>query len=51
MDSREHSTELARRVALKFGAQLRLLPAPGVVSSRAAADALRADNQSPLHWR
>ncbi len=45
VDSREHSTELARRVAHKLGAQLRLLPAPGVVNSRAAAEALRADGQ------
>ena len=45
VDSREHSTELTRRVAHKLGAQFRLLPAPGVVSSRAAAEALRADGQ------
>jgi DNA-binding transcriptional regulator LsrR (DeoR family) len=41
----EHSTELARRIAQKFNAKLRLLPAPGIVSSQAAAEALRSDYQ------
>jgi DNA-binding transcriptional regulator LsrR (DeoR family) len=41
----EHSTELARRAAHKLNATLRLLPAPGIVSSRAAAQALRSDRQ------
>jgi DNA-binding transcriptional regulator LsrR (DeoR family) len=39
----EHSTEVARRAAQKLGARLRLLPAPGIVSSVEAARALRAD--------
>lgn len=41
----EHSTELARRAAQKLGAKLRLIPAPGIVSTEAAAEALRADRQ------
>lgn len=41
----EHSTEVARKAAQKLHARLRLLPAPGIVSSIAAADALRADYQ------
>jgi len=41
----EHSTELARRAAQKLNATLRLLPAPGIVSTRAAAQALRSDRQ------
>jgi DNA-binding transcriptional regulator LsrR (DeoR family) len=41
----EHSTELAQRIARKLDAKLRLLPAPGIVSSRAAALALKADKQ------
>jgi DNA-binding transcriptional regulator LsrR (DeoR family) len=41
----EHATELARRAADKLGAALRLLPAPGIVSSVDAARALRADRQ------
>lgn len=41
----EHSTELARRMAQKLDARLRLMPAPGIVSSEAAAQALRADYQ------
>ncbi len=40
----EHSTEVARQVAQKLGARLRLLPAPGIVSSSEAAAALRADS-------
>jgi DNA-binding transcriptional regulator LsrR (DeoR family) len=45
VDVLEHSTELARRMAQKLGADLRLLPAPGIVSNRAAAEALRSDRQ------
>ena len=41
----EHSAELARRAAQKLNARLRLMPAPGIVSSVAAAIALRADYQ------
>ena len=41
----EHSTELARLAAQRLGAELRLLPAPGIVSSPEAARALRADTQ------
>ena len=41
----EHSTELARRAAQKLCAKLRLIPAPGIVSTQAAAAALRADRQ------
>ncbi|MGC9348158.1 MAG: sugar-binding transcriptional regulator [Anaerolineae bacterium] len=41
----EHATELVRRAADKLGARLRLLPAPGIVSSVDAARALRADYQ------
>jgi len=39
----EHSTELIRRIAGKFGARSRLLNAPGVVSTREAARALRTE--------
>jgi DNA-binding transcriptional regulator LsrR (DeoR family) len=45
VDALEHSTELIRRAAQKLNAQLRLLPAPGIVSTRAAAQALRRDHQ------
>ncbi len=45
VDAREHSADLTRRVARRFGARLELLPAPGLVSSVAAAEALRADPQ------
>jgi len=41
----EHSAELARSLAQRFNARLRLLPAPGIVSTRAAARALKADKQ------
>lgn len=41
----EHSTDLARRMAQKLSAQLRLLPAPGIVSTRSASQALRSDAQ------
>lgn len=44
-DELEHSAELTRRVALKLGARFQLLPAPGIVSSREAAEALRADRR------
>ena len=42
---REHSIELTRRVAQKLGASFRLLQSPGVVSTRAAAQALKSDRQ------
>lgn len=45
VDELEHSTELAQRAAQRLNARLRLLPAPGVVSTRAAAQALKSDNQ------
>ena len=45
VDDLEHSAELTRRVAQRLGARLRLLPAPGIVSSREAAQALRADRR------
>jgi DNA-binding transcriptional regulator LsrR (DeoR family) len=45
VESLEHSTDLARRVAQKLNARLALLPAPGIVSSPEAARALRADKQ------
>ena len=45
VDVLEHSTELARRMAQKLNARLRLLPVPGIVSSRAAAQALKSDAQ------
>ncbi len=41
----EHSTELTQRIARRLGARLRLLPAPGIVASRATAEALKADPQ------
>jgi len=41
----EHSTELARRMAQKFDAKLRLLPAPGIVSTRTAAQELKSNHQ------
>ncbi len=41
----EHAAELVSRAAQKLGAQLRLLPAPGLVASRRAAEALRKDYQ------
>ena len=41
----EHSTELGRRMAGKLGTTLKLLPVPGVVSTREAADALRGEKQ------
>jgi DNA-binding transcriptional regulator LsrR (DeoR family) len=45
VDALEHSTELTQRVAQKFNAKLRLLPAPGIVSTRAAAQELRSNPQ------
>jgi DNA-binding transcriptional regulator LsrR (DeoR family) len=41
----EHSTELAQRAAQKLNARLRLIPAPGIVSNRETAAALKADKQ------
>jgi DNA-binding transcriptional regulator LsrR (DeoR family) len=41
----EHSTDLIRRIARKFGARSRVLNAPGVVSTRDAARALKTDRQ------
>jgi len=45
VDNLEHSAELSRRVAQRLNARLRLLPAPGIVSTREAAQALRADRR------
>jgi len=45
VDEMEHSAELTRTVAQRFNAQLRLVLAPGVVSTRAVAQALRSDKQ------
>jgi len=45
VDVLEHSSELARRFARKLGADLVPLEAPGIVSSRAAAEALKSDRQ------
>jgi len=39
----EHSAELARTLAQRLNAKLSLLPAPGIVSTQAAAQALRSD--------
>jgi DNA-binding transcriptional regulator LsrR (DeoR family) len=44
-DAETHGTDLARRTASAFGAQLHLLPAPGVVASKAVRDALLSDPQ------
>jgi len=41
----EHSTELTRRVAQKFNAQLRLLQAPGIVATQTVARALLDEPQ------
>ncbi len=43
MGAREHSVELARSLARRLGAKLRLMPAPGIVSTPEAAQILRAD--------
>jgi DNA-binding transcriptional regulator LsrR (DeoR family) len=40
-----HGTDLARRMAQAFNAKLRLIPAPGVVSSKLVRDALMEDPQ------
>jgi DNA-binding transcriptional regulator LsrR (DeoR family) len=45
LDAQEHATELTRRAAQRLSAKLRLLPAPGIVSSRETAQALRSDHQ------
>jgi len=45
VDEMEHSAELTRTVAQRLNAQLRLVLAPGVVSTRAVAQALRSDKQ------
>jgi DNA-binding transcriptional regulator LsrR (DeoR family) len=45
VDALEHSSALAQRIAQKFSARLRLLPAPGIVSTQPAAQALKSDNQ------
>lgn len=41
----EHSTELVQMAAQRLNARLRLLPAPGIVASREAFQALKSDNQ------
>jgi DNA-binding transcriptional regulator LsrR (DeoR family) len=40
-----HGTDIVRRLAQTFGARPRLLPAPGVVSSKMVRDALLGDPQ------
>ena len=40
-----YGADLARRMAEAFGAKLRLIPSPGIVSSRVVRDALLADPQ------
>ena len=42
----DHSAILTQRIAQKLGAQLRLLPAPGIVATREMAQALRSDPQT-----
>ncbi len=44
-EAETHGTDLARRTASAFGARLHLLPAPGVVASKAVRDALLSDPQ------
>lgn len=44
-DAPDHATELARRLSQKLESRLVLLPAPGLVSSAAVAQALRSDTQ------
>jgi DNA-binding transcriptional regulator LsrR (DeoR family) len=44
-DAEVYGADLARRVAASFGAKLRLVPAPGIVSSKMVRDALLADRQ------
>jgi DNA-binding transcriptional regulator LsrR (DeoR family) len=41
----EHSAELTQHLARKLGGKLRLMPAPGIVASRAMAEALKSDAQ------
>jgi len=45
LDAQEHATELTRRAAQRLSAKLRLLPAPGIVSTHEAAQVLRSDSQ------
>jgi DNA-binding transcriptional regulator LsrR (DeoR family) len=45
VDAVDHSAELTQRIALKLGAKLRMLPAPGIVATREIAAALRTDPQ------
>jgi DNA-binding transcriptional regulator LsrR (DeoR family) len=45
VDTLEHSAELTQHLARKLGAKLRLLPAPGIVTSRQMAEALKSDAQ------
>jgi DNA-binding transcriptional regulator LsrR (DeoR family) len=45
VDTLEHSAELTHRLAQKFGAKLRLLPAPGLVATPDMAAALKAEPQ------
>ncbi|MCJ7677675.1 MAG: hypothetical protein MUO35_08140 [Anaerolineales bacterium] len=45
LDAQEHATELTRRAAQRLSAKLRLVPAPGIVSTHEAAQALRSDSQ------
>jgi len=45
LDAQEHATELTRRAAQRLGTKLRLLPAPGIVSTHEAAQALQSDSQ------
>jgi DNA-binding transcriptional regulator LsrR (DeoR family) len=44
-EAETHGTDLARRTASAFGARLHLLPAPGIVASKAVRDALLSDPQ------
>ncbi|MGQ9626788.1 MAG: sugar-binding transcriptional regulator [Anaerolineae bacterium] len=45
VDDLEHSAELARSMAQRFNAKFRLVPAPGIVSTREAAHALKSDRR------
>jgi len=42
----DHSAILTQRIAQKLGAQLRLLPAPGVMATKDMTQALRTDPQT-----
>lgn len=42
-DSNTHATDLVRRISLTLGATVRLMPAPGIVSSTELARLLRSD--------